>query len=127
MRARSEFTQGFVGAGDETFNFIAKCWNVSHARAILAEEPRDGGQYPLVNVRPFIGAIRDEGKEAIETADLDEPILLVAVPFEEEGDKGHYLFPIDGWHRIKKAIGLGLKEIPGVALTLEESEEATLL
>lgn len=129
-RIPSDFQKGYARATDETFSFIAKSWNVSHAKAILRETPREKVSIQVKDLKQFVGVIRDEGQEAIDEADLDKPIILVWVKipadYREQGDPDSYCFPIDGWHRIKKAIQTGADQLFALVLSKEESEQVTL-
>ena len=54
-----------------------------------------------------------------EIADLNDPIILISTQHEDEISN----FPIDGWHRIGKALKEGIEELPAYLLTLEETNK----
>ena len=62
-------------------------------------------------------------QEHVASVDTDQPVIVAR--FTMPGEDVIPL-PIDGWHRIQKAINEGLEEIPAHYLTLEESEEVRI-
>lgn len=107
----------------ETFFYLYDFWNVDRAKQLIKDRPR-----PIrrLNIEPFQellcppGKIRAFGvainwkKANSDDVNLDDPVLTAY------GSMGK--LPIDGWHRIGKALLKGLKELPWIALTKEESK-----
>jgi len=56
----------------------------------------------------------------MDKADLNIPIILIS--FKDHDNQEGY-FPIDGWHRIRKAIENNITSLPAYKLTIEESQE----
>jgi hypothetical protein len=63
----------------------------------------------------FFGVVVNWRKAESDKVDLDVPVITAY------GSMGK--IPIDGWHRIAKALLKGLKELPWLALTKEESKK----
>lgn len=108
---------------DETFSFEHNgqtyLWNVSRAKAIIAERPRDPDHF-----RPAEQGVTREHLEEryptldweyARTTDLAQPLLFV--PFAGRAQC------IDGWHRLGRAVLEGISELPAYLLTEEEANE----
>ena len=65
----------------------------------------------------WLGFIRID-PEIVKKADVSVPIILATMTIA--GRKG--VFPIDGWHRIARAIQDGLDELPAYVLNKRESD-----
>jgi hypothetical protein len=79
------------------------------ANDLLCMRPKDGRQVLK------IGGIKVEWTRVDnEEVDLTVPIILAETKYGT--------MVIDGWHRIAKAYTLGLKTLPGVVLTKEETK-----
>ncbi len=101
----------------EIFNFGTRSWDVRYAKRIIYKNPREIKQYDVNRSKYLLnGMINTGGKW--EQADLNIPIILITT---EQGE-----FPIDGWHRIKKAIENNIITLPSITLTIEESKEIEL-
>ena len=116
----------------EVFNFVSTQFDVELAKKIIREKPRsimkmdithldkfvgkkpkqEGGSYTLT---PMISV--DRSKFEGDVVDLSMPVIVAS--------KGKSTLPIDGWHRIAKALELGLNDLPAVLLTEEETREIT--
>ncbi len=109
----------------ETFHFLAHGWDVQAAKRLLLKKPREVEEMDIEGLRPFLpkngfgGVLVDRARvESGEGIDLDVPIILGEV-------KSSHL-PLDGWHRIARALHLGLKTVPCVVLTLRETSSVHL-
>ncbi len=108
---------------NETFYFLYDEWNVDRAKQIIKDNPRPIRQLELEPFRQLIGAPGkisrgihvDWRKVQSGAVNLDDP-LLVAYGKRKK-------LPIDGWHRIAKGLLRGLKTLPFVGLTKEESKQ----
>jgi hypothetical protein len=113
----------------ETFEFLFDVWNVDRAKQIIKDKPRPIQELDLEPLKALVGSPPEPGKPKIlvfgvrinwtkamsDDVNLDDPILMAY---------GHKKFiPIDGWHRIAKALWKGLKTLPAMKLTKEESKQ----
>lgn len=92
---------------DETFRLLAFAWNVTQGHELVAD------QEPIViditGVRSFLPLVQVDDN-AVATANyIDYPILIATLPMGP--------FPIDGWHRIVKALQDGVTVLMGHVLT----------
>lgn len=104
----------------EFFDCLGHVWDVRAAKRLLREKPREVEVVYLRDVAPFLtegpGIIVDRDLvESGEGIDLDVPIIV--------GELNTSCLPIDGWHRIARALKLGLDTLPCVCLTKEETED----
>lgn len=99
------------------FTFARWQWNVDAAQMLVAAAPRMPEQVPVAELRGLLGLIRVNPDHVAEV-DLTQPILLAPLP----GDAAERVLPIDGWHRIAKAVAVGVETLPAVRLTAEESK-----
>lgn len=121
LPSSSSLSWSFKG---EIFEWGREVWSVDRAKRIIKERPRPIRQ---LNIEPFRellgvpGMVRFFGirinwnKAQSDAVNLDDPLL---VAYGKDGR-----FPIDGWHRIAKALMKGLKTLPYVGLTKEESKQ----
>lgn len=112
----------------EVFLFGRSQWDVAQAKELIrTKRPRKIGNMDISGVAALVGkppvdgeitislGIRvDWGKAASDDVDLNIPVILV--PYRDS-----YL-PIDGWHRIAKAILKGVTELPCVVMTKAETK-----
>ena len=126
-----ERERGRYKLSDTTFNFIGKAFNVTWAREKVADRGKPDGTVKIEHFKGFAGIIHDDGPEAIEAADLNEPIILAMIPYDEESAKEvgntHFHFAIDGWDQIKKALRDGVEALPCYGLDEEDSLDITLI
>lgn len=101
----------------EAFHLGAWVFDVTRALEITITTPATTIAVDLI--RPIAGLIW-VNPSAVSRADMSRPILLAYVP-EMDG----YL-PIDGWHRIHRAIRDGIRELPAVRLTKQQSESVRM-
>lgn len=113
----------------ETFQFLTHSWDVSLAKKLIqSKHPRKietmdiSGVADLVGKPPsdtdttfyVSGVTVDWAKAASDEVDLTIPIILAP-------HRDSYM-PIDGWHRIAKAVLTGVKELPCVVLNKTEAK-----
>lgn len=110
----------------EFFTFLFKTWDVAAAKAIIREEPRVVECIDVSDLAKFIGTstrvgvlISRERVENDDRIDLMVPLVAVVTP------KGNGLV-IDGWHRVAKAVALGVSTLPVVWLNAGESARVRL-
>lgn len=122
---------------EEYFHFVSRRYNVKKAKEIIVKTPREVDVMGLSGVanmvqRPkrneqgqivsfSIGGISVDW-DRIDTTneiDLDFPTILA------NHGNGDYL-PIDGWHRIAKAVDMGQESLPVVVLSEEETKQVSI-
>ena len=119
----------------EMFEFVMSRWDVRMAKAIIHETPRPvlkmslEGLKSVVPERPVAqenglltmhpGISVDWDKIDSEEIDLSIPVIVVT-------RKNGSTLPIDGWHRIAKAMDQGIGSLPAVLLNEEETERVQI-
>jgi hypothetical protein len=118
---------------EELFSFLFKTWDVDAAKAIILGAPREIERVPVSTLEPFLSKqIKTETGTRIragiltspdrvandERIDLEIPIIVATTVTGG--------IPIDGWHRVAKAVALGVEWLPVVYLTETESERVRL-
>ena len=107
----------------EVFRLVGEVWDVDAAKRIVRDRPRPIRQLNIAKFRDLIGApgqvyvfgIRIVWDKALSgNVNLEDPIIVAYGRRER--------FPIDGWHRIARALWDGIKTLPYVGLTKEESK-----
>ncbi|GLW98788.1 hypothetical protein [Microtetraspora sp. NBRC 16547] len=96
----------------ETFRLLAWTWDVSTAKKYAAGRTPNAQLQPRNWTALLALVVIDEAHA--ETVDLAEP--LIAVPASLGGGP----LVIDGWHRIHKALAIGVERLPVIMLTREE-------
>ena len=103
----------------EDFSYGGRAWDVRKAKRILYKNPRPKVMFPVRSVKSYIDhGLINTGRN-YRDADLNIPLILIS----SRGDDVSGQFPIDGWHRIRKALENGVKELPAYVLNGEESKE----
>jgi hypothetical protein len=99
----------------EGFSFGAWSWSITAARRIIGA--RAIQPIPITQYGPLIalGAIEISRTYAARVS-LDEPLIAIHTPGG--------VFPIDGWHRIARALTEGIRQLP--ARILSEAEAASI-
>jgi hypothetical protein len=97
----------------ETFEFFGFAWNVAAARRILAAKLRPSHPIEVPDLKGIM-RMMDIKPDKITKANLTVPLIVVKA--------GNWWLPIDGWHRIARAIKEGMGELPSVRLTNEEQK-----
>lgn len=107
---------------NERFEFLYDVWNVDRAKQIIKDKSRPIFEVELEPLRAlvgrpgqilFMGVAVNWKKAQSDIVDLSVPILMAY-------GRSKFL-PIDGWHRIAKALLEGRKTLPAVKLTQAES------
>lgn len=103
----------------EDFSYGGRVWDVRKAKRILYQNPRPKAMFPVNSVKSYIDhGLINTGRN-YEDANLSIPLILIS----SKGDDVSGQFPIDGWHRIRKALESGVNELPAYVLTEDESKE----
>jgi hypothetical protein len=112
----------------EVFQFVRNAWDVAHAKELIrSKRPRKINNMDISGVADLVGKPPVDGelsmhlgigvdweKAASDEVDLEVPIILV--PYRDS------FIPIDGWHRIAKAVLKGITELPCVVMTKAETK-----
>ncbi|MFB4267834.1 hypothetical protein [Nonomuraea sp. GTA35] len=95
----------------EIFQMLGWSWNITAAKKLTQGRAPDG----VIMTEWWAGMLNLIGIDAEYAAqvDLSEPLIAATVP------TGGILI-IDGWHRLCKAVTIGLPELYAVVLTAEE-------
>jgi hypothetical protein len=115
---------------EETFGFLWSEWDVDAAKAIIQAKPRKIERVAVSDLEPWLskrtrtetgmsiraGIVVDDGRVAND-AKIDLSIPLIAVTLKQGG-----ALPIDGWHRVARAVAQGVVDLPIVFLTKSESK-----
>jgi hypothetical protein len=98
----------------EVFHFGVRSWDVRKSKRLIYKNPREIQSYTVKSVEYLLksGMINTGGDW--ESSDLSIPLILITTA---DG-----IFPIDGWHRIRKAIEEGVVSLPCFQLTEDESK-----
>lgn len=103
----------------ETFYYRMGAWDVREAKRIIYQNPRPTKPFPVDSVKYYVNSGSIAIGERYKQANLSIPLILIST----NGDKESGQFPIDGWHRIKKALEDGIETLPSYVLTEEESKK----
>jgi hypothetical protein len=113
-----EVEEGYeVEPSPEIFLLYGHEWDVEYAKEILRDNPRQPVRFNPEAVRYLAKGISTYS-DIMEFANPSHPVILITTNYG--GELSH--LPIDGWHRIKKALKQGIKALPAYVLTLEESQ-----
>ncbi|WP_147267881.1 ParB N-terminal domain-containing protein [Spongiactinospora rosea] len=105
---------------DEVFTLLGWAWDVALASRLARRHPiRPAAIRTLTGV---MGLIRVDPDHAA-TVDIAKPLLIVPLPYAPP--PGNRLV-IDGWHRIHRALDLGLEELPAIFLDLTDERACRL-
>lgn len=105
----------------EHFHLLGSTWDVGKAWDILEAKPRAPKTIDTEPLKWFAPLIKTDPK-TVTKADLTVPIIVAIVKMK----KGRGAIPIDGWHRITRALKEGLTELPAYVLTAKETDKVTL-
>ena len=124
------------GKSREIFKYMSLAYDVTAAKA-LVEGLEAGAEVEPLKWRDWISReIRcGESKRMltlgigvnhahVPTVDLASPIIVAR--FTMPGDEAVIPIPIDGWHRIQRAINEKVEKLPAYYLSLEDSEKVRL-
>jgi hypothetical protein len=99
----------------EEFRFLAGLFDIAKAKRIIEDKPREIVEINIGESGKQLLALMKIDMTRFDEIDLTVPIIVASI---KEGN-----LPIDGWHRIAKAVHLGLPFVPGVMLTKEETKQ----
>jgi len=103
----------------EFFTFLSFQWDVRAAKAIIREAPRLIQRVNVADLRPFLSRA---ARIQVDPARASDPSVDLTVPLVAVTTAQGSGLPIDGWHRVAKAIHAGVADLPIVFLTETESE-----
>jgi hypothetical protein len=101
---------------EEIFEAGPLRFNISRAKRIIVKAPRPVIRLPLEPFATLLEILVDLGP-SIPGRDYNVTFPIIVATLKQGGK-----IPIDGWHRIDKALKLGLASIPTVILTVEETK-----
>jgi hypothetical protein len=113
---------------EEDFVFLGTRFDIRTAKRLLTARKR-APQIMSLDVADLKSFMPVEGKNSAmsiviswdkarsEEIDLNVPLILATLP------KSKTMLPIDGWHRIAKAMILGETTLPCVALSIKETKQ----
>ena len=106
-------------ARNECTQELFEQYDVQGAKKFIKAGPRPVEQLDLVKYRDFFNDYLEEVRfrQGVDWAKVDTEVPII-FGRDQEGRK----FPIDGRHRLKKALDDGLSTIPIVCLTKDETE-----
>jgi hypothetical protein len=120
----------------EVFDFIAIKYNVSKAKTLVEGREADGEICPRdwqeffsreiscgESRRMLTMGIR-VNHDHVPTVDLADPVIIAH--FELPGEDEPVPIPIDGWHRIQKAINEDVETLPAYVLDLKDSNKVRI-
>ena len=121
----------------ETFDFLVRSFDVNKARKFIINSPRKIIQMGLSGVAKLVPRERtrtnEDGTMSMtmglridwDRIDAEESAYNLSFPVIIANINGDYL-PIDGWHRIAKAVDQGIDHLPAVILSADETQEVLI-
>jgi len=112
----------------EYFRFGQDAWNIGKAKMILASKPeRKLVTFKVIDLRPLAPLVGIDWKRVDRDLEfpVEDQVIKLRVPLIVIVTK-YGALPIDGWHRIGKAIRMGVKTLPAVVLTKAEEKAVRL-
>lgn len=103
--------------GGEQFCISGYVFDVNIAKDILIQTARPNSLVKMADLKSLAGFISTE--ETDKEINLNVPLIIAQFT---TADGHQQVLPIDGWHRIKKAIKDGLETLPCVVLTARETK-----
>lgn len=111
-----EFTWAGRTGYTESCQVLGGWYDVSAAKEIIATKPRKIVTFQVRDWRGLAWIMEFSGNHRPDAeCDLSFPCILAHAA-------GKAYLPIDGWHRIKKAIAEGIESLPAVRLTKKETK-----
>jgi hypothetical protein len=103
----------------ELFEFMFASFDVREAKRLITAKPRETEMVRTDVLRAFLGprGITVDRKRVKADPLIDVSVPLIVATLDTS------CLPIDGWHRVAKAIAEGIEEIPALYLTREETEQ----
>lgn len=99
-----------------TFTHLNKRYRLDTVLEIV--ENKQARDVDIADLKWIIKYAKADSKR-VETADVKYPIIIIK-------DKQHGLVVLDGFHRLNKAISLGMKKIPAKIITQQELDTAEI-
>lgn len=111
----------FTARPKETFTFGAWRYNIDLAKEEAARPRAKVTTFSTQVAAKLIGFIRINADHA-KTVDLTCPILIATIRV----DGKDWSLPIDGYHRIQRALDEGVHTLPAIVLSLAASNRCKL-
>jgi hypothetical protein len=124
---------GSGDAGDDrgrkrrVFRFLNKAWDVTSAHDLVEDGAGSQVRLLVADWARLLGVITADPAHA-ETADLDQPLIVVQIPDCEGPRASPVVGPmiIDGWQRVYRASSTGREYLPAVLLDAEHEARIRL-
>jgi hypothetical protein len=97
---------------EEEFYYGSNVWDVRKAKRLIFKNKREKQEFEVNSVKWLLESGQINVDISNKDVDLSIPLIVLANGF-----------PIDGWHRIEKAIEEGVKTLPSYVLTEDEEKE----
>lgn len=105
---------------EETFHFLALRFNVTEAKLLCAERPDTVQSVNVKAIAPWMNFITVDKKYAMtDKVNCKDPIILAMV--------GQNIIPIDGCHRVFKAMQTGKRKLKAYILSPDETKRCSLI
>jgi len=101
----------------ERFSIGIYSFNIEKAKGILMNEPRYSDVMEIDGLKGLVNFIKSHPSD--REIDFSVPIIVGQWKLS---DGELQVLPIDGWARIREALGKGLKSLPCVVLTKSETK-----
>lgn len=98
----------------QTFTWVRWTWDIDQALRLHGHRPTVPVKISGLAGLLGLGVVSVD-RAHFPTVDLTKPLLIAPFPTTEG------FLPIDGWHRIGRALEDGIDELPAIILTEEES------
>lgn len=117
----------------EVFHFIDKRWDISKAKIIANDPKHQVFDVPVETYAMACISLRGKMRPMVIAVNYDRPdwagidtsVPLIIASYQLNSQKRYYLI-IDGHHRLAKAYEDGLKMMPAVMLSDEESDDCLM-
>lgn len=119
-----------MGKEQEYFEYMSVAYNVTEAKALVVGKEAQGEIIPSqwkdwISREIHCGPTRKTitlgirvNADHVPEVDLEEPVIVAQIKLQSNTIR----LPIDGWHRIQKAINEGREILTAHCLSLEDSE-----
>lgn len=101
----------------QTFNFLAKAWDIDAAQELLEKAPR---RPKMVDISASLNLVRTD-QDYVDAIDLETAAPIIIGTITSGGQE--YWMPLDGWHRIRRAKDLGVDKLPAYILSKKETDK----
>jgi len=119
----------------EMFEFVMSSFDVGKAKEIIHNKPRPVHNMSLEGLKTLIpkrpvpvkgGGFTMHPGIGVNWAEIDKEDIDLTFPVIVVTRKDGSYLPIDGWHRMAKAMDKGIMSLPAVLLDAKESKEVTI-